>query len=245
MTPNATRLYQATHATWPAFEEIAAGPWILRDGAGGGKRASAATLTRSIDPDVDIPAAQDAMRMMGQTPLFMIREGEADLDAALEARGYTCVDPVQMWLCPVDLLTDTPIPRVTTFTIWEPLAIMRDLWAAGGIGSERLAVMDRATGVKTGILGRLDDSPAAVGFAALDGDVAMVHALDIRPAFRRRGLGALMMRTAAIWAKAHGAQWLSVICTQDNQGANGLYAALGMEQAGRYHYRVLPKGEAQ
>ena len=48
------------------------------------------------------------------------------------------------------------------------------------------------------------------------------------------------MRQAAHWAKANGAHWMSVLCTQANKGANGLYASLGMQVVGQYHYRILP-----
>ena len=55
------------------------------------------------------------MNEMGQQPLFMIREGQDDLDAALAAKGYKVIDPVYARMCPVSNLTDLPIPRVTAF----------------------------------------------------------------------------------------------------------------------------------
>ena len=118
---------------------------------------------------------------------------------------------------------------------------MRDIWAAGGIGPARVAVMERAAGPKTGILGRISDSPAGAAFCAIHDGIAMVHALEILPANRRKGLGVWMMRQAAFWAKANGADWMSVLCTKANDAANGLYASLGMQLVGQYHYRILPK----
>jgi len=47
------------------------------------------------------------------------------------------------------------------------------------------------------------------------------------------------MRQAAHWAQTHGAAWMAVLCTQANAGANGLYASLGMQVVGQYHYRIL------
>ena len=170
----------------------------------------------------------------------MIREGDDTLDAALADRGYEVIDPVNLWLCPIDQLTDVPVPRVTAFSIWEPLAIMRDIWEAGGIGPARIAVMERAEGPKTGIFGRISDKPAGAAYCAMSQSIAMVHALEIAKAQRRKGMGVWMMRQAAHWAKANGADWMSVICTQVNGGANGLYASLGMQVVGQYHYRILP-----
>ncbi|MFP7675424.1 GNAT family N-acetyltransferase [Marivita sp. S0852] len=240
MMPSIQTLYAVTESTWPPADKTPAGPWMLRNGAGGGKRVSAATAEGEWSTD-DLAAAESAMRMLGQDALFMIRDGEDALDAALDARGYTHIDPVTLWACPVTDLTILPVPRVTAFTIWEPLAIMRDIWAANGIGPERVAVMERVTGPKTGLLGRTDDQPAGAAFCAIHERVAMVHALEIMDIHRRKGLGVWMMRQAAHWAAANGADWMSVLCTQANAGATGLYTSLGMKVVGHYHYRILPQ----
>ena len=240
MTPDVQTLYAVTEATWPPASATRAGPWTLRDGAGGGKRVSAATAEGAWGED-DVPAAETAMQLMGQDALFMLRDGETALDNALAARGYEVIDPVNLWVCPVETLTHVPVPRVTAFAIWEPLAIMHDIWAKGGIGSERIAVMERAVGPKTGILGRIADKPAGAAFCAMHDAIAMVHAVEIASDHRRKGLGVWIMRQAAHWAQAQGASWMSVLCTQANVAANGLYASLGMQVVGQYHYRILPK----
>lgn len=239
MMPTVHTLYAVTEATWPPAERTPAGPWMLRNGAGGGKRVSAATAEGDWHEE-DLAAAETAMRMLGQDALFMIREGDEALDAALADRGYEVIDPVNLWVCPIDQLTDVPVPRVTAFSIWEPLAIMRDLWQAGGIGPERIAVMERAKVPKIGVLGRFADKPAGTAYCAISEQIAMVHALEIPKAHRRKGMGVWLMRQAALWAKPNGAEWMSVLCTQANVGANGLYASLGMKVVGQYHYRILP-----
>ncbi|CUH45062.1 GNAT family N-acetyltransferase [Ruegeria atlantica] len=228
--------------TWPAARFETIGPFRLRQGLGGGSRVSAASSLATAT-DADIIAAEGAMRAMGQRPIFCLRPGDERLDKQLADRGYDILDPVNIYQCPVEDLTDTPIPRVTAFTIWSPLAIMNEIWTQGGIGPERLAIMDRAEGPKTGIFLRHSDHPAGTGFVAIHDDVAMVHALEILPAYRRQGLGKWAMRAAAIWALKNGAKTLSVICTKANDGANGLYHALGMEITGEYHYRQLVQGE--
>ncbi|OED46440.1 GNAT family N-acetyltransferase [Rhodobacteraceae bacterium (ex Bugula neritina AB1)] len=236
------RYYALTEATWPPAASRELGPVTLREGQGGGSRVSAATV-QGTAADADIAAAEAAMRAMGQACLFMIRDGETELDARLEARGYAVKDPVNLWVCPVAQLTDVPVPRVTAFCIWEPLAIQREIWEQGGIGPERLAVMHRVQAPKTGLLGRHKDKPAGAGFVAIHDDAAMVHALEILPHQRRCGMGAWMMRQAAFWAAEHGAAELAVLCTKGNEGANALYASLGMECAGEYHYRILQQGD--
>ncbi|MEX0301123.1 MAG: GNAT family N-acetyltransferase [Leisingera sp.] len=236
------RYYAVTEATWPSASSREIGPVTIREGQGGGSRVSAATVNGSVS-DSEIAVAEDAMRAMGQNCLFMIRDGEAELDAQLEARGYAVKDPVNLWTCPAERLTDIPVPRVTAFCIWEPLAIQREIWAQGGIGPERIAVMRRVQGAKTGLLGRHKDKPAGAGFVAVHEGVAMVHGLEILPHQRRAGMGAWMMRQAAFWAVENGATELAVLCTKRNEGANGLYASLGMDCVGEYHYRILQEGD--
>ncbi|WP_170467278.1 GNAT family N-acetyltransferase [Ruegeria arenilitoris] len=239
MSPNWAAVVDGT---WPAARYETLGPFQLRQGLGGGSRVSAASAMGPASED-EITAAEEAMCAMGQRPFFCLRPGDEVLDQKLADRGYDILDPVNIYECPVDHLADQPIPKVTAFTIWSPLAIMVEIWAQAGIGPERLAVMDRAKGPKTGLLLRHSDKPAGTGFVAIHDGIAMVHALEILPEHRRQGLGQWAMRKAAFWAKEKGAHTLSVICTKANDGANGLYRALGMEISGEYHYRHLAQGE--
>ncbi len=244
MTADSSFWSEVIDGTWSAARYSTLGPWTLREGRGGGGRVSAATLSTVATPvDEDqITAAEGAMRDMGQPPLFMVRPEETALDGQLAARGHVVRDPVTIYTCPPDALMSEPIPRVTVFTIWEPLAIMREIWAAGGIGPERVAVMERVPGPKTGFLARHRDKPAGVAFAAIHGSVAMVHAVEVLPHQRRAGMARWIMRAAAFWAAEQQADTLSVICTRANVAANGLYASLGMQAVGQYHYRHLKDG---
>ena len=236
-----TSIFNVIDATWPAAVFHSHDPWIVREGQGGGKRVSAASALRSVTED-DIAIAEAAQRDLGQAQLFLIRPGDEDLDQQLEARGYDVIDPVTIFECPVDALTTTPIPRVKAFAIWEPLAIMTEIWDAGGIGAERRAVMNRVSCPKTGLFGRSNDKPAGAGFVAVHESTAMVHALEIGAAYRRQGLGTWMMRVAAFWASEHGASRMTVMCTRQNEPACRLYASLGMTPVGKYHYRLKTKG---
>ncbi|MGJ8595136.1 GNAT family N-acetyltransferase [Sulfitobacter sp.] len=239
MTPDAATLYDVCEATWPPARSWAEGAWTLRDGAGGGKRVSAATALGDVT-DSDIPAAEAAMREIGQRPLFMIREGDGALDSMLAARGYELIDEVQLYVAPIDLLTDVPIPRVTCFTIWEPLAIMTEIWAAGGVGSARLDVMERAKN-KTGILARWNEKPGGVAYVGLHDGVTMVHAVEVSPHQRNQGVAQWMMRAAAFWGAKQGATHIAVLCVTENKPANALYTKLGFTPVGTYHYRQSPE----
>ncbi len=244
MSLSAYQLYDVCEHTWPSAERFEEGKWTIRDGAGGGKRVSAATVNGAVE-GADIAQAEAAMAKLGQPPLFMIREGEDALDQLLASQGYEIIDSVILYTLPIEKLTDIPIPRVTAFSIWEPLAIMREIWVQGGIGRARLDVMERAH-TKTAILSRWNEKPAGVAFAGIHDGVCMVHAVEVLPHQRRMGVAQWMMRKAAFWGQEMGAHTISVLCVEHNTAANALYQALGFTAQGRYHYRHRPdpKGAA-
>ena len=231
MTPTMPALMEVLEATWPPASACAVNGWTLRDGAGGGKRVSATTGFGKI------AVAEAAMQARGQAPLFQMRGDQAE-DAMLEAKGYALIDQTALYVAPVDILATELPPSVTTFEIWEPLQIMRDIWANGGIGPARTAIMERAKDPKTGLFGRIDNRPAGAGFVAIHNGIAMVHALEVLSAHRRKGLGIYMMRQAAFWARKHGASHLALAVTEANTAANALYAGLGLTRVGSYHYRI-------
>lgn len=232
-----TPYFAALDATWPAAQTQDCGPFILRKGNGGGKRVSAATA-RALAGSEQIAQAAQAMYALDQTPLFMIRPGDEALDSELAARGYRCVDPTNLRSAPLDALAAQDIPHVSAFELWEPLQIMNEIWQAGGISGPRRAVMARAKGPKTAVLGRSNDRAAGVAFVAVHGQIAMCHALEVEPAQRRQKTAVNMMRMAARWAQDQGASQLAVLVTQDNIGANALYTSLGLDVVGQYHYRI-------
>lgn len=234
MTP--TTLFAAMEATWPAASATRQGPWTIRDGQGGGKRVSAATADADWT-EADIPQAEAAMAALGQSPLFLIRDGDAALDQALEARGYRIVDPVLAYAGPAAPLAQADLPFLGGFPHWPPLAIASALWAEAGIGPARLAVMDRVQTAKTAILARSNDRPAGVAFVATAGNIAMLHALEVTPALRRQGSAHNILTIAARWALDNAADTLSLVVTEANAGARALYASHGMTVVGHYHYR--------
>jgi len=238
--PTSQKLYVLIDGTWPAGAKRAVGPWMVRIDDRGGNRVSATTAEGPVT-DGDICTAEEAMKDVGQTPLFMVREGDEELDAALAVRGYVTKDTTNMYAAPVAKLTDQRPPPVTTFEVWPPLAAQEEVWSEGGIGQGRWDVMDRARPPKTSLMGRIDDTPAGTAFVAMAADCAMLHALEVSPAYRRRGLARHLTCAAAFWAQDQGTAYLTLLTTQANEAANTLYTSLGMTLVGQYHYRTLPE----
>lgn len=236
MTPlSPSDFAEAMEATWPPFATTRHGPWLIREGAGGGKRVSAASAEGDWH-DADIALAEAAMLELGQEPLFVIWPWDETLDSALAAKGYEKIDPVLAYAAPV--LAFAAPTRMATFPHWPPMQIARDIWEEAHIGPGRLAVMERASGAKTVILGRTADKPSASAFVALHEDTALIHALEVRPALRRQGAARQILCAAAQWAAENGANRLALAVTEANAEARALYASLGMRVVGQYHYRA-------
>ena len=228
----------AMEATWPPATVWRLGPWTLRDGRGGGKRVSAATLSGSFS-GTDISLAEAAMREMGQRPLFQLQPEDHVLDLLLAECGYGIVDPVKIYAVDLDNKTVEAPPTMTTFPHWPPLGIAIDLWSEGGIDEARLAVMHRVIGIKAAVLARINDRAAGVAFVAMHGSVAMLHALEVTPSLRRNGVSRHVLQAAIQWAKGHDAKILGLAVTTANKPARALYASFGMQVVGQYHYRQM------
>lgn len=245
MTPE--RLFAALDGTWSPVEIRVRDGWVLRRGAGGGKRVSAATV-EELGALPDIPAAEAQMARMGQAPLFMIRAGDDALDAALARRGYVVVDPVVAMAAPAAQVAALPDDPLAAIDCTAPLAIMAEIWAAGGIGAARLAVMARSGRQRCYMLGRARDRAAGCLFVASDArdgrnephgsSVAMVHALEVAPGYRRGGVARQLVEKAALWAHESGASTIAAVTLERNAAARGLFRRLGFTEVAAYHYRA-------
>jgi ribosomal protein S18 acetylase RimI-like enzyme len=234
MTPD--QLSTLIETSWPAARLHRAGPWLVREGQGGGQRVSAATAEAPVTAG-DIAVAEAAQAALGQPSLFLIRKQDAALDLMLAQRDYLRHDPVVAYAVATGALAHPAPNPMAAFPMWPPLAIAEALWAEAGIGPGRQAVMHRVKGAKTAILGRINDRASGVAFVACAGDLAMLHALEVTPSLRRQGSANNILRAAAVWAQIQGATTFSVVVTEANEAARKLYASLGMEVVGQYHYR--------
>lgn len=226
----------ACEASWPAAEYAEAGAFRIGRGLGGGKRVGSA---RAVSPDwreADIDAAVRIQQGWDQPPVFRVAGTEEALASALLARGFRDHTATLMLAAPITALTDLPVPPVTSFALWPPLAIQRELWAEQGIGPARLAVMERVRVPKAALLGRIRDRAAAVAFVAASDGIAVLHALEVLPAMRRQGLAGWTLREAAFWGQAQGAARMLLAVTAENAAALALYRGLGFSQIAAYRY---------
>lgn len=232
--PDAASVLHHMTASWPPLAEHAVGPWTLREGPGGGHRVTCAVAAGPVTA-ADLAPLRQAAERLGQPPLVMVRQGEDALDATLAGAGWAMGEDVVLYLAPSQAF-EAP-SDMAAFAMWPPLAVQRLMWEESGSEPERQAIMQRATGPKTVILGRSGDRPAGTAFVAIGGDIAFLHALTVAPALQRQGTARNIMRAAGAWAQSAGADWLALAVTRGNVPARGLYASLGMQLVGHYHYR--------
>ena len=231
-------IFETIDLTWPAEEFLELTEWKLRKSIKGGKRVSAATaIGKSGIPAIQF--VENTLEEWCQDKLFMIKAGENSLDEALKERGYSIVDPTNIWSISAEALSMQQIPPVTAFSIFPPLAIQREIWIANGIDASRIEIMDRVKTPKTTIFGRINAKPAASAFVAVSNKIAMVHALIVDHKFQRQGIGKYVMQKVGVWAHQQGAESVVVLCTKQNQSANNFYKILGMQVIGEYHYRLF------
>lgn len=228
-------LADAFEATWPAAEYARAGGFLVGRGLGAGGRVSSARVAGDWKAG-DIDRAAQIHADWGQVPMFRALDQDHDLIAALEQRGYCRETPTAILEIAAAELTDCAIPPVTTFCVWPPMAIHRDIWAAGNINAARQAVMDRVPALRTAILGRIEDRAAAAAFVAIRGPVAMLHGVEVLDRWRRRGLARWVVRQAAFWALDQGAPRLALAVSRANTGARALYDTMGFHEAAGYGY---------
>lgn len=228
-------LNAAFDATWPAAEYARAGGLVVGRGNGGGRRVGSARRHGPVSED-DLAQALALQRDWGQRPQVCVMDDDAELIGFCDRAGLRRHTPAVLMQAPLPALTDRPIPPVTAFAVWPPMAIQRDLWALGDIDAARLAVMARVQGPRAALLGRMSDRAAGVGFVAIHGPVAMVHALVVLPDFRRQGMAGWLMRRAALWAQEKGADRLALAVGRENEGAVALYAAMGFAEVAGYAY---------
>lgn len=229
-------IIEVLEQTWPAAERVVDEPFVFRHSDGGGKRVTAASVSGVVS-GADIARAEARMVEMGQDKLFTL-DPEDEADALLAELGYAALDETVLFHCPIEVLTAREVPLVTAFPCWPPLRLTCDIWEEAGIGADRMAVMERVTGPKTAILGRVNDRAGGAVFAAVHKGCGMIHALEVLPFQRRHGLATSLTVAAAHWAAKQGAVEFALPAVAANDAACALYTSLGMERAARYHYRI-------
>ncbi|MCB4823331.1 GNAT family N-acetyltransferase [Roseicella aerolata] len=242
-------LERACLTALPAPRHAWDGPFVLKAFLGGTGRANACcALDPAPDPDLAarIGRIEATYHRLGLPSRF--RSTPLDppgLAEALLARGYLPdKDPTIVHAGPL-----VPVAR--------PDAEVRDeggpseAWMAlvataehqtPARRAEKLRNKDLLAAPGAWLVLREEGVDAACLFAVADGAHCGIFDLATRPDFRRRGLGARLIRAAAQWARGLGAEALYAQVASGNRPSRALQESLGLREAYRYSYYVKPTG---
>lgn len=240
-----TALLEATallEETWPpvATKDLE-GAWRVRWAASAGRRVCSA---RPLTPE---PSA--LLATLGQVEahyaahggaslLQLFAEQEAALAAPLMEQGYAREAETRFLTAPAAPIANRAYriqTRPYVIRIAAPLAAVDALWATGGVGSARRAVMARAERGEI-FAARLESRMKGLVFVAAGATGAMIHALHVAPEARRLGVGTDLAVAAARWAIARGLDKIAVAIEADNVASRALFEAVGFSETAAYAY---------
>ena len=231
--PDGAAILAAVRATWPPSDLVRSGPFDLPAETEGSRRATSARLRPGEGATVEDVARVEAAR---PGTVFGTRDGAEDaLADLLRARGYVEGGVSDLMAGPVAPLLG-PLPPVTGFVHWPPLAACAALWDAHGNPAARRRPMLRSPGPKAVILLRHADRAAGALFVACHAGLAVLHMVLTLPSARRQGVGLVGLRHAAAWAAEQGAAHLALPVEADNAPAVALYRRAGLARRGGYRY---------
>lgn len=232
--------YDLLAATWPAESSEIVGPWWAQSAPGAGRRVcSVWPLIRGADAlAAGLGAATAWQAARGLDALLQLPDG-LDLPSVSAATGWasegaTAILSADAAAVAARSRRGAGFPYLIEVT--APLGALDEVWAEGGIGGARRAVIARAEGIGRIWAARLDSRLAGAAFVGRVGDRAAIQALHVAPWARRRGAAHDLMVACAGWAAAAGADRLVWSVERDNAPALALYAALGAVEIGGYRY---------
>jgi ribosomal protein S18 acetylase RimI-like enzyme len=239
-------LERAAAALWVAPAEEHLGSWLLRAAEGFTGRANSALPLG--DPGLPLPdavaAAEAWYRARGLTPMFAVPaplDGDGGpLEAYLAARGWT-IRSGATFVLTADAGGTPADARVRIDP--EPDAAWIALYHYRGSPLPPVGRVLLMSAPWQGFGSIHDDEGAviAVGRVAVAGEWASLTAIEVDPAWRRRGLGGAITAALRHAAAARGARQVLLQVEADNTAALALYQRLGFTPAHQYHYRVAPQ----
>jgi GNAT superfamily N-acetyltransferase len=242
--PFSLRIQELEHLsdlTWPADEIKEIGKWRLRISDGFTMRANSVLPTGAApfgDPNLDLSKAVDEVVKIYQekdlTPTFTLPLPlYEELDNYLAGLGwkvkigaeYLVNDiPDNLDLESVDfqiVITSEPTP--------EWLALQSD--------HQLERIMRNYPAHYAEI--KFDNQTVAIGRIATSGKWSLATRVFVKPEFRGKGIGALLMRALMAAAKGDGATKVGLQVDSENGAGLALYKSMGFRFHHFYNYRVL------
>lgn len=241
-------LTRTTARAWRPVESEWLGEWELRAAAGFTRRAN--SVLPLGDPGLPLDEALAAVRRWyGERglPAYVQTATGAEgtqeaLCAELEGRGWVREVTAKVWTGAL-----APVADLAEGAGVELSRAADEAWLARyqrkGVSEVALRVLGSGPSVWFATVpGAEAGAPAAIGRCVVDGRWASFAAVEVDPAYRRRGLATTMLAALARRALEEGASaaWLQV--ETDNAGARALYAGMGFAAHHAYHHYREPAG---
>jgi ribosomal protein S18 acetylase RimI-like enzyme len=215
-------------AAFPPAHRAELGGWMLRADPSDHRR-NRSVWARAADGDglaARIAEVEAWYAGHGLPARFQITPASApaDLDAALEARGYAVENPSGVWVGDLERLGG---PQGPVAVAERPDARWWEL-----------------SGADAGVLARVEvpcayaRSEVAAARAALQGQWLGIYEVATLPEARRRGAARAILAALAGWGLERDARRAYLLVTGSNAPANALYARLGFSRAYGYCYRI-------
>jgi GNAT superfamily N-acetyltransferase len=253
LTPAIRDLEAVAALGWQAVEQAWLGGWLLRAADGFTGRANSALPL--ADPERSLPDAVDAAERWyearGLRPAIAIAYpmagvGDDALDRLLAHRGWT-IRPgaaVVMTAATVDAAGAKPVrsdggPGVEISS--APDAEWLSQYHYRGGEAPPIATLLLASAPWQAFASvRRDGRIVAIGRVAIAAGWAGLTAIEVAPAYRRRGLATAIIRALSQVAAEQGAEQMYLQVEGVSRDAQMLYARRGFAERHRYHYRLGP-----
>ncbi|MGE5088654.1 MAG: GNAT family N-acetyltransferase [Candidatus Levyibacteriota bacterium] len=230
--------------------------WLLRLSPGKARRARSvnAHFGSTLPLDAKIGHCERVYAAHGLPALFRVTPfvQPADLDDALDRRGYVAFDPTLVQVAPLQPAPDRGLraaprsPESSAIALVAPPIdeFVRDVGALrGSPDGQRAAHLERLARTPLAtrpIVARRDGRVVACGLAMLDGELAGIFDMLTDAASRGQGLATRIVAELLAWARGQSATHAYLQVDAANAPALAVYRKFGFATAYAYHYRARP-----
>ncbi|GAA4902089.1 GNAT family N-acetyltransferase [Streptomyces coeruleoprunus] len=241
-------LARAQARAWQPLESEPLGEWTLRAANGFTRRANSVLALG----DPGLPLGEALARVCswyedrGLPPYVQATTGaegtQERLCAALEERGWRREVSTEVRIAGLAPVADLPVTAEVALSRTPDKAWLRRYQRVVEPAPHMLRVLGSGPSVWFATVAGDGggEVPAAIGRCVVDGRWAGFMAVEVDPAYRRRGLATAVMAALAARALEEGASaaWLQV--ETDNDAARALYEGMGFAVHHLYHHFRAP-----
>jgi GNAT superfamily N-acetyltransferase len=239
-------LEEVAFNAWPSLHTVVYDGWLLNMSNGYMRRANAIhPFYPSSQPlDEKIATCERLYAAHNLPALYKMTDASlpSDLDAVLEARGYTRDGGNLIMTTPLEHPRQlSPLARVIPAVTEEWLSHYTRLNAERAQYNPILMRLFGAIALPTAYVTlERAGQVIAVGVAVAERSNVGLFGLAVDASVRRQGLGRQLVETCLAWGATQGAQRGYLQVGGQNSGAIALYERTGFREAYRYWYRTQP-----